>query len=323
MIKTLSQSGKTAYGLFTIAADTEEDREGLDVTKLSMGDKCYVIETQKWYILNSEGEWFPFVDEGDGGFDDGMKIVTIEETNPTIAPEDNTIYQCGELESLTIADPPATGEYIIKFSSGATPTATTFPASIEGLEDFAAQANTEYRIEVKNNVAKAYSDAPQLLYTPRTGCFYPKILNISLTDPVRTALTGRYQYCDELKEATVAGSQTIGGGGYRDTGGSVFSSCGNLEKIALVDGYSPTASQTYVAGDCPKLREVIIGSIGHPVTGTLYENAFRGSGGQSGGATMTIYVADDRELPLANAPYGLQNATVIYRSATTGEILEV
>jgi len=45
MIKTLSQGGKAAYGLFTIAADTEEDREGLDVTKLSMGDKCYVIET--------------------------------------------------------------------------------------------------------------------------------------------------------------------------------------------------------------------------------------------------------------------------------------
>jgi len=28
-----------------------------------MGSKCYVIESETWYILNGNGEWVPFVGE--------------------------------------------------------------------------------------------------------------------------------------------------------------------------------------------------------------------------------------------------------------------
>lgn len=71
----------------------------------------------------------------------------------TITPADNTIYNCGTLTSLTITDPPSTGSYSIVFTSGATPTVTTFPATILGLEDFAAEANTLYEINVLDNRA--------------------------------------------------------------------------------------------------------------------------------------------------------------------------
>jgi hypothetical protein len=80
-------------------------------------------------------------------------VVEVEGTTPTITPESNTIYNCGTLTSLTISNPPATGAYSIVFTSGATATATTIPATILGLESFVAEANTLYEINVLDNRA--------------------------------------------------------------------------------------------------------------------------------------------------------------------------
>ena len=80
-------------------------------------------------------------------------VVAISGTTPTITPAANTIYKCGELTSLTISNPPATGSYSIVFTSGATATTSTIPATILGLEDFAAEANTLYEINVLDNRA--------------------------------------------------------------------------------------------------------------------------------------------------------------------------
>lgn len=79
--------------------------------------------------------------------------VTVEGATPTLTPAANTIYECGELTSLTISNPPANGAYSIVFTSGSTATTTTFPATILGLEDFAAEANTIYEINVLDNRA--------------------------------------------------------------------------------------------------------------------------------------------------------------------------
>lgn len=74
-------------------------------------------------------------------------------TSATITPIDNTIYQCGELTDITITNPPATGMYVIIFTSGSTPTTSTFPSSIIGIEQFSAEANTRYEINVKDSYA--------------------------------------------------------------------------------------------------------------------------------------------------------------------------
>lgn len=82
--------------------------------------------------------------------------VTVSGTTPTITPEANTIYNCGELTSLTISNPPATGAYSIVFTSGATPTAAIIPPAPamrwqtddnEPPQGFPA-ANTRYEINV-------------------------------------------------------------------------------------------------------------------------------------------------------------------------------
>ena len=81
------------------------------------------------------------------------ETVNVGGTTPTITLAPNTIYKCGELTSLTISNPPATGAYSIVFTSGSTATQTTIPATILGLEDFAAEANTIYEINVLDNRA--------------------------------------------------------------------------------------------------------------------------------------------------------------------------
>lgn len=97
------------------------------------------------------------VDENDDWsyteFAAGVYTVTVSGTTPTITPAANTVYNCGELTSLTITNPPATGAYSIVFTSGATATTTTIPATILGLEDFAPEANMVYEINVLDNRA--------------------------------------------------------------------------------------------------------------------------------------------------------------------------
>lgn len=83
----------------------------------------------------------------------GMKREEVSGSAPTIAPSPDTFYQCGTLTSLTINNPPASGAYSIVFTSGSTATTTTIPATILGLESFAAEANTIYEINVLDNRA--------------------------------------------------------------------------------------------------------------------------------------------------------------------------
>lgn len=84
------------------------------------------------------------------------RTVNITGTAPIISPTVDTVYNCGELTSLTISNPPATGKYSIIFYSGATATTTV------GIENFIAEANKRYKITVEDNYA-IYDSWP---YTP-------------------------------------------------------------------------------------------------------------------------------------------------------------
>lgn len=88
-----------------------------------------------------------------GGEPAPTEVFDLSSTSITLSATANTIYQCGELSSLTITNPPATGAWSVVFTSGATATTTTIPASILGLEDFAPAANTLYEINVLDNRA--------------------------------------------------------------------------------------------------------------------------------------------------------------------------
>lgn len=81
------------------------------------------------------------------------QVIAVSGPSATITPEENCIYSCGELASLTILDSPSSGTYSIVFRSGTTAATTVVPSVILGLEDFAAAANTIYEINVLDNRA--------------------------------------------------------------------------------------------------------------------------------------------------------------------------
>lgn len=84
----------------------------------------------------------------------GEQSLVVSGTTPTIAfASDNTIYNCGELTSLTVTAITSNGDFIIRFTSGSTPTTTDFPATMIFPEAFSAEANTRYEI----NVSKGYA----------------------------------------------------------------------------------------------------------------------------------------------------------------------
>lgn len=84
---------------------------------------------------------------------DGLRAVPVSGTEASLSPAAGNRYDCGSLASLTVTTPPARGAYCIIFSSGATPTYTSFPAAIKGLESFAAAADTRYEIHVLDGFA--------------------------------------------------------------------------------------------------------------------------------------------------------------------------
>ena len=88
------------------------------------------------------------------GYDGGSRVVTVQSANAVISPENNTVYKCGTLTDLTIVHPPATGSWMLVFTSGSTATTTVIPSSIHGLEDFAAETNTRYELNVMDGYAE-------------------------------------------------------------------------------------------------------------------------------------------------------------------------
>lgn len=108
--------------------------------------------------------------EGNSGFgvtiaaDDSVSVTpyssvpittAVTGSTPTIAAEDNHIYECGELSSLTVTAIDNPGSFIIRFASGATATTTTLPAGMVFPEAFAPEANTRYEISWVDGYALA------------------------------------------------------------------------------------------------------------------------------------------------------------------------
>lgn len=103
--------------------------------------------------------------------------------------------------------------------------------------------------------------------------------------------------------------------------GSQFRGLSNLKTVNLSRACHFYA---WAFRDCPKLETVELGSIGYPVVVTR-DNIFQND---TQAFTITMYVnastlAEAQAIPDvgALAPWGATNATIIYKSSTTGEVL--
>lgn len=98
----------------------------------------------------------PQTNSSSGG---GVSVTTVEHgtsnTNTTISP--NTLHKWDEVAELTLAlgaeTPGIVNEYLIQFTSGATPTVVTLPEDVKWASPLKIKANRIYQISIVNNLA--------------------------------------------------------------------------------------------------------------------------------------------------------------------------
>lgn len=132
---------------------------------------------------------------------------------------------------------------------------------------------------------------------------------------------GAYQNAIHLK-SFVAKKAPASAYQYKDT----FNGCTNLETCILERASgTPNGGNVTTWKNCKKLREVQLGSVGYAIASlaavtNLFANCTQAD------LTITIYVnaSDLASVPTnvsTKMPQGATNATIIYRSSTTGEVL--
>ena len=75
-------------------------------------------------------------------------VQSVTGTTPSITPADHTIFEAGEVSSLTVSTPLAE-QFVIIFDSGSTPATLSLPATINMPADFQVNANTHYEINIR------------------------------------------------------------------------------------------------------------------------------------------------------------------------------
>ena len=107
----------------------------------------YVIQNFRNDLGQTAGAWVidPRNDFG--------RVTELREPTAVICPEAHTVYNCGEMSSLTLTDCPAKGSFLVIFISGAEATVLTTPEALVMPDEFQVDANTRYEIYVRDGYA--------------------------------------------------------------------------------------------------------------------------------------------------------------------------
>ena len=74
MVSIQSNGGKVAYGIKNYIADTKADLDSLERRYLFPRSTAYVIDEEKYYILNNNLEWKDYYPYGKGGSGGGSDL---------------------------------------------------------------------------------------------------------------------------------------------------------------------------------------------------------------------------------------------------------
>lgn len=167
--KTDAEKAQARLNIGAAGTDNPDFEDGVSIVDTGVDNVYFGIEsTENHSMLLLEGEASPTVEiagvatptrsdaAATKGYVDGTTVTDTSSTSITLSlAADNTIYEYGELTALTVTNIVASGDFIIRFTSGATATTTNFPASMVFPEAFSAEANTRYEINVSNGYALA------------------------------------------------------------------------------------------------------------------------------------------------------------------------
>ena len=92
MITIGSNGQKIAYGIKHYNLDTEADLQNMPRSKKMMGCTCFIIETSKYYMLNSNQKWVEITPFGKIMFDGGEDGGDFDDPDIPI-PDKDIIYE--------------------------------------------------------------------------------------------------------------------------------------------------------------------------------------------------------------------------------------
>ena len=99
MVTIGANGNKIVYGIKHYNLDTEQDINAIDVRKEIMGCTCFIIETSKYYMLNSSLRWIEITPFGkvisSGGDEPGGDEPGGDE--PTPPDVEDVIYDGGDV----------------------------------------------------------------------------------------------------------------------------------------------------------------------------------------------------------------------------------
>lgn len=156
----------------------------------------------------------------------------------------------------------------------------------------------------------------EFFVAPISSAVYFKVMNI--TEEFKSISPGIYQKAIHMEEYYAPNAVLLDAA----IGQSAFQECAALRIVHL-----PKARHFmhYTFRFCTGLKEVQMGSVGYPVTNIAL---YTFGGCTQSDLTIVVYVdaesiADIPTDVTIGAPWGATNATIIYRSATTGEEIEI
>jgi hypothetical protein len=95
MITIGANGERIAYGIKHYNLDDESDLKKLPKAKELMGCTCFVIETSKYYMLNSRLKWVEISPFGKVISNNGGNNGDGDDDNPEIPDDDDIIYEGG------------------------------------------------------------------------------------------------------------------------------------------------------------------------------------------------------------------------------------
>lgn len=114
-------------------------------------------------LVNRGGTWVPVQPEDVPGVQPNF----VQRLGEAVAinPKNNSVYLCGEVSGLTITNAPAVSIFVVRFTSGSTPTRLRVPDDVIMPDEYEVAADLSYEMEANQTYELNIMDKYCMVYS--------------------------------------------------------------------------------------------------------------------------------------------------------------